>query len=267
MEGMASLQSDFLSAAAQHLLPLMLKFEPHGERTREAHDLLARWDYSMQRDRAEPLIYTAWLRQFIVALIDDELGQELVDRYLELHAFPGLWLAEAALTRDPHWCNDINTVGQENCQAQLELALQRALDEITNELNPDMESWRWGDLHRATFTNRVLTQVPIVKWFADLSIESDGGDHTVNRGTTPRARPGHSFRHLDGSGFRAIYDLADLDNSRFIISTGQSGNLLSPHYADLLERWRDGKYLWITGDRANLNARAIGTLTLQPTPN
>jgi penicillin amidase len=86
-----------------------------------------------------------------------------------------------------------------------------------------MEAWRWSDLHRATFTHRVLTKVLIIKWFADLSIESDGGDHTVNRGITPRARPGSSFRHLDGPGFKAIYDLADLDHSRLTPRFGTFG--------------------------------------------
>ena len=28
-----------------------------------------------------------------------------------------------------------------------------------------------------------------------------------------------------------------------MIATGQSGNPLSPHYGDMLEDWRDGRYL------------------------
>ncbi len=64
------------------------------------------------------------------------------------------------------------------------MALDWALDEITTALGPDMVAWRWGALHRATFTHRVLTHVPVIASLADLSIESDGGDHTVNRGTT-----------------------------------------------------------------------------------
>jgi len=121
-----------------------------------------------------------------------------------------------------------------------------------------------GDLHRATFTHRILTNVPIVRWFADLSIESDGGDHTINRGTTPRARPGNSFKHMDGSGYRAVYDLANLDNSTFMIATGQSGNVMSPHYDDLLRRWRDGQYIRITKNHDDVQKSAIGTLLLVP---
>ncbi|MDP6352342.1 MAG: penicillin acylase family protein [Alphaproteobacteria bacterium] len=259
--GMASLQNDIRSPAAQHLLPLMLAFEPVEGDARAAHRLLAAWDHVMRRDRPEPLIYAAWLRQLIVALIDDELGQELVDRYLDLTEYPSLGLVEAVLGRDSHWCDDIATEMIESCVSRLGLSLRRALEEITAEQGPDMSSWRWGDVHRATFTHRILTRVPILRYFADLEIESDGGDHTVNRGTTPRARPDSGFRHLDGSGFRAIYDLSDLDGSLFIIAPGQSGNFLSRHYEDLLRRWRDGEYIRIAGTREDL-ARTADPLVL-----
>ncbi len=73
-----------------------------------------------------------------------------------------------------------------------------------------------------------------------------------------------SFQHLDGAGYRAIYDLADLDRSHFMIATGQSGNPLSPHYSDLLERWRDGRYIPIAGRPADLERGAVGKLVLRP---
>ena len=265
VDDMAAIQGDIRSPAAERLLPLMLKFEPREERSQQALKLLSNWDYLMLLERSEPLIYTAWLRQFIVALIDDELGPELVDSYLMQSDYPGLDLVEAALTRDPQWCDDIASSELETCGNLLEIALQRALDEIAAELGSDMDEWRWGDLHRATFTHRVFTHVPIVRWFADLSIESDGGDHTVNRGTTPRARPENSFKHMGGSGFRVVYDLSDLDNSQFMIATGQSGNFVSPHYRDLLRRWRDVRYIPIAGARDEVADKGIGNLLLVPT--
>ncbi len=264
VDDMQAVQDDVQSPVAQRWLPLMLRIEPRGESARQAVDMLANWDYFMRRERAEPLIYTAWLRQFIVALVDDELGPKLVDGYLKLSEYPGLGLVEAALTNDSQWCDDIASTELETCEDILEMALQRALDEIAGQLGSDISKWHWGDLHRATFTHRILTNVPIVRWFADLSIESDGGDHTINRGTTPRARPGNSFKHMDGSGYRAVYDLANLDNSTFMIATGQSGNVMSPHYDDLLRRWRDGQYIRITKNHDDVQKSAIGTLLLVP---
>ena len=50
-----------------------------------------------------------------------------------------------------------------------------------------------------------------------------------------------AFRQVHGAGLRAVYDLADLDASRFVIATGQSGNPLSSHWGDFLELWQQGR--------------------------
>ena len=99
---------------------------------------------------------------------------------------------------------------------------------------------------------------------ADLSVETDGGFFTVNRGSTSTRDPANPFRHVHGAGFRAVYDLADLDNSRFVIATGQSGNIWSRHWGDLVELWRDGGSLRLAGDRGTLISAGAEVLTLTP---
>ena len=240
------LQQDILSAAARRLLPQMLKVTPTDPRGRRALALMSAWNLEMRRGRPEPLIYAAWLRQLVRALAEDELDDASAN-YANLTYTRRATFAEAALARNRHWCDDVATPATETCDSRLALALDRALDEIAAAQGSDMAAWRWGAAHRATFVHRILTGVPILRWFADLSIESDGGNHTINRG---RFRGGgdQPYAHSDGSGFRAVYDLSDLDRSRFMIATGQSGNFLSTHYRDLLRPWRDGRYLRITGD-------------------
>jgi penicillin amidase len=258
------LQRDILSTPARRLLPLMLRVTPTSEHSRKAVKLLSEWDFEMRREHPEALLYTAWLRQIVIALAKDELGEALLADYVRLVFRPDPRFVETVLTRHHHWCDDIDTSKVETCEEQLAVALDQALDKITTALGPDIESWRWGDLHRATFSHRVFTHVPVLQWLADLSIESDGGDHTVNRGSTRRDRSPDNFSHTDGSGFRAVYDLSDLYNSHFMIATGQSGNFLSRHYSDLLEPWRDGRYIQISGQRDEIAGTAIGTLSLQP---
>ena len=36
---------------------------------------------------------------------------------------------------------------------------------------------------------------------------------------------------------RAVYDLADLENSRFICQTGRSGLMFCSRYRDMRDRW------------------------------
>ena len=63
---------------------------------------------------------------------------------------------------------------------------------------------------------------------------------------------------------RAIYDLAALDQSLFITSTGQYGNPLSSHYRDFVERWRDHRPFTIPTERTAVEAARSDRLVLVP---
>ncbi len=84
-------------------------------------------------------------------------------------------------------------------------------------------------MHVAVFADPVLA--PLTR-----RIAQPGDDTTIFRGGS---RPG-TLDAVHGPGYRGVYDLADLDRSRFIIAPGQSGNPLSRHAGDMLVRWRDG---------------------------
>lgn len=256
----AALQMDTLSTAARRLMPLLLAAEPGSERAAAAMRMMRNWDYRMRRDRPEPLIYAAWVHQLMRALAADELGPAFEDYG---RSRPGF--IAAVLTRNRQWCDDITTQDPESCAGRIARALDIALDEIAGSQGKDIARWRWGALHQATFIHRVFTHVPLLGRLADLAIESDGGNDTVNRGLTAEAGA-NPFAHTHGAGFRAVYDLADLSRSRFIIATGQSGNPLSPHYGDMLQRWRDGGHVEIATDRDTARRRAASILTIAPKP-
>jgi penicillin amidase len=138
-----------------------------------------------------------------------------------------------------------------------------ALNEISKAQGDDIGHWRWGAVHRAEFVHRVFAHVPLLGRLAQLSIETGGGNDTVNRGQTSGTGT-NPFAHTHGAGFRAVYDLADLSRSLFIIATGQSGNPLSPHYGDMMERWRDGGHVEIATSRDAARKRAESILVLAP---
>ncbi len=254
----AAMQMDTLSPAARRLVPLLLTAPAKSDRAKAAKERLRGWDFRMQRDRAEPLIYAAWLRALERAILEDELGDRVDD-----YARSRTRFVVAAITKHQAWCDDIRTPGTETCETQIAAALETAVADIAETQGPDIAGWRWGAAHKAQFRHRVFSQVPGVRALADLVVETDGGDHTLNRGQT-RQNGAAPFSHVHGSGYRAVYDLADLDRSRYVIATGQSGNPLSPYYRDMLERWRAGGFITIAGDRDALRRDAAGILTLAP---
>ena len=259
IESTLALQMDTVSAAARNLLPLMLTVRPDNAAASEAVTLLRGWTYTMDRDRPEPLIFATWLRHLNEALYADELGT-LFREYWRLRPR----VVRGMLTENQDWCDDRRTARDESCAAILRSSLDAAIAELTERHQRDLADLRWGDEHIAPFAHRVFSAVPVAKSLVDISIETDGGPYTVNRGNSRVNSTSTPFAHVHGATMRAVYDLSDLDNSRFIIATGQSGNPFSPHYGDLVERWRDGDSFTIAGSPTELSRGGNATLTLHP---
>lgn len=258
-DGAAEIQRDHVSLMALDLLPLMLEIEPETNRQAEVLVLLRAWDGVMSKQRPEPLIFSTWLLELNNAVYGDELGK-FTKSFLNLRPR----FIRSVLTRRQGWCDDIATPGREDCQSRLLMSLEAALIHLSGKYGQDMAEWRWSSVHIAKFRHPVLGHVPILNWFSDLAVATDGGNYTVNRGASRIRNAADPFAHIHGPGFRAIYDLADLDRSRFMIATGQSGNPFSPHYGDLMAAWAAGRYRTIGASTAELAEEFEDRLTLQP---
>jgi penicillin amidase len=247
-------QKDVLSVAARELVAHMVTAAGKGlnERLDRAVTLLADWDSQMSANRPEPLIYTAWLRHAVKRIAGDEMGKAFSSYWRPRPAF-----VEYVLTGGAHWCDGTD------CKTEMRDSLADALDEITATLGDDPAAWRWGDLHRARFDHRIFSQIPLVGSAGSLSIPTGGGDNTIGRGMIA-GNGNDPYAHIHGAGYKAVYDLGDPANSRFMIPAGQSGNPFSGHYADLLQPWRDGQYIRIAGSRESLAAAGLRRLVLTP---
>ena len=218
----------------------------------------------MTEHQPEPLIFSAWIRHLQQRLIVDELGA--ASRRFT-HADP---VFIERVFRDTNgagiWCDIAQTTRQENCAEIALLSLNEALVSLVETHGDRLESWRWGDAHQALHRNDVLGRYPIVSLFANIWQEIPGGDNTLLRaktvgtGDTP-------FISVHGAGYRGIYDFSDVNDSSFIIATGQSGHILSRHYDDLSVLWRRGEYVRLTLDPAIARGGNIGVTRLTPAAN
>ena len=224
----AAIQNDTVSLSARELLPYLLSAVPDVR--------LQAWDGDMDRQRPEPLIYMAWVREAMRTVFADELGP-LFEAWW---AYRPLVLRRALLDR-PAWCDDTATAAEETCKDRLALAHRRAVAFLQERYGG--ETPPWGEVHRARFAHPVAGRIPLLRDLLDREIATGGGPTTVNRGSVRFRDERHPFRHGHGAGYRAIYDLENLEKSRFIQAVGQSGNPFSPHYDDLMELWRDGGYI------------------------
>ena len=258
----ARIQGDVLSLAMRESLPGMLATTPRSDAARNALALLAKWDGSMTPERAEPVIAWAWWREFTRALYADELGD----------AFPGNWKARAPFVanvlagRGEHqrWCDDIRTPAVETCGDLLAASLEAALAELAQRYGADMQQWRWGEAHFARLEHRPFGRQPLLaRWF-DIRVPTPGDTYTVNVGRNDFVDEERPFASRHAASLRAIYDLADPEQSLFVHSGGQSGNLLSPHYGAFTEAWAKNEYIRMTTKRSTLDEQPHRLLRLTP---
>jgi penicillin amidase len=151
-----------------------------------------------------------------------------------------------------------------DCRVRSAEALKRALAWLAEHYGRDFDLWRWGDAHRTQFVHRIFDRIPVVSRFVNLRLAADGGNYTLNRAGYRVADEQQPFADVHGAGYRALYDLADLSRSRFVIATGQSGNPLSSHFTDFTTLWRDVDYVTIAGSRDEVVGNGGQLLTLVP---
>src|SRR5207249_4722539 len=75
----AAIQADKLSLMAQRLVPLMTGTVPQNAATRPAVEPLRAWDFRMDMDKIEPLLFTAWLREFSRSILFGRFGDAVAD--------------------------------------------------------------------------------------------------------------------------------------------------------------------------------------------
>lgn len=255
---MQAIQLDTIDTYALALMRLLKEVTPEPGRPADALAMLEKWNGAMDADRPEPLIFTAWARALSKRLYADELG-DMFERNWNYAPEFTMRVLSAQSPSVARWCDDRTTDGFESCPDQVRSALNDALAELTEAYGSDMTKWRWGDAHPAVHGSQPLGGIPLIGGFFNREVEVGGSNFTLlrqsNRLSDPRP---YVSRH--GAAYRAVYDLANPENSRYIISTGQSGNAFSPHYADLLPLWAAGKYITIPARPAV----TIGIADLRP---
>ena len=183
LDDSAAMQADVLSLDAKDLAPFLKTVTPTDERARQALALLAAWDGEMDKDRPEPLIYTAFLSALHRIMLAEKTGLSLSAK--------GPFAAETLLSllRDhPAWC-DAPGKPDPDCRATLSRALDEGLALLVQRDGADMSQWKWGHEHVALLQHSVYSHIPLLDRVSDLSMPSSGGYYALDRGGGSNAPP------------------------------------------------------------------------------
>jgi penicillin G amidase len=235
-------RNEFAPELVKSLLAVKLDDDPF---TKEAQNLLRHWDYTQPSGRSPSAAAAAFYNAVWSNILELTFNNELAD----MEADGGSQWMEAVsrlLTtpHDPWWDNKLTPGVIESRDGILRQAMVEARKDLTKKLGKDPVTWQWGRLHQ-------------------LTLEHKGGDSlpsplraVFNRG--PWQMPGGSSV-VDANGWNAsngyqvdwapsmrmVVNLGDLDESRWVNQTGNSGHPYDAHYVDQTDAWvKNETYPW-----------------------
>ena len=260
---MARIHADRISLPAKVFTQALIRVEPLEAESEAALALMREWDYSMDRDSAQPLIYAKAKAQFIRRIVGRLLG-DFASEVLSEAAGSGTVLRQIV---------EQMTLGLERSDASmlpleaewdmlLAVSLCHAVGELKELLGEDMSEWRWGRLHRTAPRHPLSEVFPEAAEHLDPPSVETHGD-----GDTPLAggyRLQQEFVPTGISVNRYIHDPSDWTKSRWIVPLGASGHPGSPHYADQAEAWANVKYIPQLWDWEQIRREAESHQRLEP---
>ncbi len=248
----AAMQVDPVSAYAADILPALRRAAPDdGSPASWTAATLAGWNGRMAEDAVAPTVFNEWTARFYNLLLE---RQHIPARDGAIpEDLTGWLLGPAPLPARQAWCGD------PDCRTLLRQALDRAGTDLADRFGRNPAEWRWGRLHQAVFAHPLLGGIPVLGALTTARVTIPGDDTTLFRGGGGLPV---GFAAVHGAAYRGVYDLAELDRSRFITVPGQSGNPLSAHADDMVQRWAKGDTISL-GPVATVTAPAA-TVELVP---
>ena len=265
-ELMSQIQGDtrntFAPVLVEHLLGVQVD-----DFTAQAQRLLTQWDYSQPNDKSRNSAAAAYYNAVWKHLLEytfDELPPDIAPDG------GARWMVVMEqLLKDPKndWWDDKTTPGVVETSGEiLKRALVDARLDLARKLGKEPVTWRWGRLHQLDLEHQVMggDSVPGVvrQVFNRGGIELGGGNSIVDANAWNASAPGYDV--TAGPSMRMVVDLSNLDASRWVNSTGQSGHAMADHYADQIDAWAANEtYPWPFTAAATDKA-AEERLTLSP---
>ena len=254
--------SDKKVSIANRVLELLPTEAFHNETARAAADLLRQWDGDNQLDDLAPTVYGKLEFKLLEAACADEFDErdfsEFLNTVLSRRSIPYLLEAE----NSAWWDNRTTPDRKETRTDILTQAFSETIDELTEQLGPDVAGWQWGQVHKILHPH-TFHQNPDLAGYFDVGPFPVVGNKEVINNMSYSINGSGEYIVTSGPAIRRVIDFADLETSWNVLPTGNSGNLFSPHYDDQAQLFVDGEFRPQLMRRDAIEA-VSRTLTLNP---
>ena len=168
------------------------------------------------------------------------------------------------LTSNPFELKRLFKIYEDNVkelEENLLAALENTIKVLSEKFTPDVNKWKWGDLHKVILAHPFSQANEAAKMLNIGPFKIGGDSNTLRNGAYS---PINNYENIVGPSYRQIHDLSDWDKSIGVIPGGQSGLPFHKHYKDLMKLWVRGKYIPLLYTKEAISKNLEGTFKLIP---
>jgi len=260
-----NLQMDAESVPWAELRETVLSIPAKSAEARQARDLLESWDGVLSADSVPATVFQFFLSEMIERVVRAKAPRAA--EWAMGKSFAALaGSSMIAFRRVGHLSRLVREQPDgwfsRSWIEEIEDALVTATRRVRERYGNTTSGWAWGQVRRLTLKHAFGDRRLLDKIF-NLGPFPWGGDaNTVNNAAVPVSRP--TGNPLVIASLRMALDVGNWDENSFSLPGGQSGNPLSPHYADLLAYWRGGEGAPIAWSPDAVTLATEATLRLEP---
>ena len=254
IDSVERMQGDTIDLSVRGLLDYLKQVSPNGPEQQRALNYLSAWEGDMARDSQGAAIFFVWARhlreELFLARLKEFWNRQAQSAEIARIATDTSYdqILNALNDRSSKWCGSAGSTDSKSCDSLLSDSLDRAINELKRLRGSNMESWRWGDIHHTLYEHLPFSNMGFLAQIFECEIPSGGSRDTINvANAIYNEKTG--YEQTFGAGFRQVIKMGgESAYHAYMNSTGQSGNVTSGHYNDMVKPFRDLQYHVLGGD-------------------
>lgn len=261
-------QMDFVSPYAKNIVKYVFSafndVKITDENLAASLQMLKDWNYEMSEFSQVPTIYATFLKYLLKNIFEDEMGHDLFNEFVFVANIPYRSLERVLENPFCTWFDNVTTPQAESENEIIRKSLADALTELESKHGKDIAGWQWGKVHKVTFKHALSGASGLLDNVIDIGPYDIGGDGTTIFNTeypfyeSIGKYPLFSHKEFEntlGPAMRYIYDFSKPDEFYMILTTGESGNVMSDHYSDMSKMWLRGGYVKVRTDIKSITSQ------------
>lgn len=250
------IQNDTVDVVARELTPVISRIAhkqlekiTDDEELRKASEmlkLLEAWNGDMSEESVGATVYSVWVYKLYLHLFSDVISDEdtklqIVANYPFMDFYQRL-VREIEINPDSqrlnHLCKDSKASfqGTQTCAFMIVKSLADAYDFLETELSPNIQDWKWKNIHVNEYPNMPWSLSPLKFLFHRESVVGGNGNTVkVSKYTYRKLHKTRRFKSNHSPNYKQVIQHGNSDLDKAMVYShdgGQNGNLFAGHYFD-----------------------------------